>query len=101
MYSFMRFVGERSAAHFFRRVLVVGGDDVPRKGPFILCCTHFSTLMDVALISAELPHRRPIHYWAKRGLYKRQPFRWILENSGNIQVDRREKNNEVSADRFA
>lgn len=91
-YTFMRFVGERSAAHFFRRVLVVGGERVPKKGTYILCCTHFSTLMDVAIISAELD--RPIHYWAKRGLYKRQPFRWILENSGNIQVNRKEKSNE-------
>ncbi|PWN32572.1 acyltransferase, partial [Meira miltonrushii] len=91
-YTFMRFVGERSAAHFFRRILVVGGERVPKKGTYILCCTHFSTLMDVAIISAELD--RPIHYWAKRGLYKRQPFRWILENSGNIQVNRKEKSNE-------
>lgn len=93
LYPVMRFIGERCAAHFFRDVVVVGGDDVPKKGPIILCCTHFSTIMDVAIISGELPHRRPIHYWAKRGLYKRQPFRWILENSGNIQVDRKTKSN--------
>lgn len=94
MYNVMRFIGERSAAHFFKRVEVIGGQDVPKEGPFILCCTHFSTIMDVAIISAELPHRRPIHYWAKRGLYKRQPFRWILHSSGNIQVDRKTKNNQ-------
>lgn len=28
------------------------------------------------------------------GLYKRQPFRWILHSSGNIQVDRKTKNNQ-------
>ncbi|UZJ54094.1 hypothetical protein CBS101457_003414 [Exobasidium rhododendri] len=93
-YKIMRLVGERCAAHFFRDVLVMGGQDVPKTGPIIVCCTHFSTIMDVAIISAKLPHRRPIHYWAKRGLYKRQPFRWILENSGNIQVDRKTKNNQ-------
>lgn len=94
MYPVMRFIGERCAAHFFRDVAVVGGQDVPKEGPILVCCTHFSTIMDVAVISAKLPHRRPIHYWAKRGLYKRQPFRWILENSGNIQVDRKTKNNQ-------
>lgn len=95
MYNFMAWVGDRSAAHFFRKVVVVGGHDVPKEGqPIILCCTHFSTLMDVAIISAKLPHNRSIHYWAKRGLYKRQPFRWILQNSGNIQVDRKTKNNQ-------
>lgn len=41
MYNVMRFIGERSAAHFFRRVEVIGGHDVPKDGPFILCCTHF------------------------------------------------------------
>ncbi|PWN40212.1 hypothetical protein IE81DRAFT_349442 [Ceraceosorus guamensis] len=94
MYSVMRFIGERCAAHFFKRVEIIGGEDIPKDGPIIVCATHFSTIMDVALISAYLPHRRPIHYWAKRGLYKRQPFRWILHSSGNIMVDRKTKDNQ-------
>lgn len=42
MYAVMRFVGERCASHFFSRVVVKGGEDVPKEGPIIVVCTHFS-----------------------------------------------------------
>lgn len=51
--------------------------------------------MDVAIISAHLPHNRPIHYWAKKGLYRGRLFAWILNDSGNIQVDRQNKDNQA------
>ncbi|CAO1625905.1 unnamed protein product [Sympodiomycopsis kandeliae] len=50
--------------------------------------------MDVAIISGHLPHNRPIHYWAKKGLYRGKLFAWILNDSGNIQVDRKNKDNQ-------
>jgi 1-acyl-sn-glycerol-3-phosphate acyltransferase len=42
MYNVMRFIGERCTSHFFSRVKVIGGDDVPKQGPIIVCCSHFS-----------------------------------------------------------
>lgn len=50
--------------------------------------------MDVAIISSYLPHDRPIHYWAKKGLYRGKTIAWILNDSGNIQVDRKNKDNQ-------
>lgn len=93
-YRIMRWIGRRCSDHFFSDVQVIGGEDVPATGPFILVCTHFSTIMDVAIISAHLPHNRPIHYWAKKGLYRGKLFAWILNDSGNIQVDRKNKDNQ-------
>lgn len=93
-YRIMRWIGRRCSDHFFSEVQVIGGEDVPATGPFILVCTHFSTIMDVAIISAHLPHNRPIHYWAKKGLYRGKLFAWILNDSGNIQVDRKNKDNQ-------
>lgn len=93
-YRIMRWIGRRCSEHFFSEVQVIGGEDVPENGPFILVCTHFSTIMDVAIISAHLPHNRPIHYWAKKGLYRGKLFAWILNDSGNIQVDRKNKDNQ-------
>lgn len=90
----MRWIGRRCSEHFFSSVEVIGGESVPAEGPFILVCTHFSTIMDVAIISAHLPHNRPIHYWAKKGLYRGKLFAWILNDSGNIQVDRQTKSNQ-------
>ncbi|CAO1628945.1 unnamed protein product [Parajaminaea phylloscopi] len=94
-YSVMRWIGRRCSEHFFSSVEVIGGESVPASGPFILVCTHFSTIMDVAIISAHLPHSRPIHYWAKKGLYRGRLFAWILNDSGNIQVDRQNKDNQA------
>lgn len=94
-YSIMRWIGRRCTTHFFSSVDVIGElDSVPAEGPFILVCTHFSTIMDVAVISAHLPHNRPIHYWAKKGLYRGKTIAWILNDSGNIQVDRKTKSNQ-------
>ncbi|PWN17985.1 hypothetical protein BCV69DRAFT_90359 [Microstroma glucosiphilum] len=94
-YSIMRWIGRRCSSHFFSSVTVLGGEDVPRTGAFILVCSHFSTIMDVAIISAHLPHGRPIHYWAKKGLYRGKWIAYILNDSGNIQVDRKNKDNQA------
>ena len=65
-YSFMRFTGKCCNWFFFRKVEVVGGQDIPKEGPVILVATHFATLMDTSILSEHMPHERKLHYWAKR-----------------------------------
>ncbi len=74
-YDFMRFTGACCNWQFYRQVGVTGGEDIPKEGPVILVSTHFATLMDTSLLSEHMPHRRKLHYWAKRECARSMEFR--------------------------
>ncbi|KAE8223523.1 hypothetical protein CF319_g3457 [Tilletia indica] len=93
-FDFMRWVGTTSIERFFDRITVVGGEDVPAKGPLIIVATHPATIVDTMIITSNMPHRRKMHFWAKRGLFKHPIASWLLHNSGNLPVDRKTRNNQ-------
>ncbi|KAK0537280.1 hypothetical protein OC834_000852 [Tilletia horrida] len=94
-FNFMRWVGTTSIARFFDRIAVVGGEDVPAKGPLIIVATHPATIVDTMVITTHMPHGRKMHFWAKTGLFKSHPIAsWLLHNSGNLPVDRKTRNNQ-------
>ncbi|CAD6890653.1 unnamed protein product [Tilletia controversa] len=93
-FDFMRWVGTTSIHRFFDRIQVVGGEDVPAKGPLIIVASHPATIVDTMIITTYMPHRRKMHFWAKRGLFKHPIASWLLHNSGNLPVDRKTRNNQ-------
>ncbi len=52
------------------------------------------TILDVAVLASHFPERRPLHFWAKAGFFRNPIGRFILTSSGNIKVDRKNKNNQ-------
>lgn len=52
-------------------------------------------IMDPVILSCTFPHKRPLHYWAKEGLFTNKYVAYILKAVGNIPVDRRSKDNSV------
>ncbi|SPO30363.1 uncharacterized protein UTRI_05827 [Ustilago trichophora] len=96
MWSIMRSIGDMSLPFFFSSVHVSNSHLVPSSNtPLIVCSNHSNTILDVAILASHFPERRPLHFWAKAGFFKNRITRFILTSSGNIKVDRRNKNNQA------
>lgn len=92
----MRSIGDISLPFFFSFIHISSSHLVPSSStPLIVCSNHSNTILDVAMLASHFPDRRPLHFWAKAGFFKNPFTRFILTSSGNIKVDRRNKNNQA------
>ncbi|XP_006456196.1 hypothetical protein AGABI2DRAFT_228041 [Agaricus bisporus var. bisporus H97] len=73
---------------WYSDVHVEGASNVPKTGPLILAATHHNEIVDVAVLSARIPHERPIGYWAKSSMFKHPFTKFWMENSGALSVTR-------------
>jgi 1-acyl-sn-glycerol-3-phosphate acyltransferase len=62
-----------------------GRDNIPEKGPLIVASNHISN-WDPLVVGSALT--RPIHFVAKKELFKVPGFKGILNHLGTISVDR-------------
>lgn len=76
---------------FFRRIDVIGAENVPRDGPVIFAGNHPNALMDGWLLTARCG-RWPLHFLANAKLWKYRGLGPLLDASGAIPVYRREEN---------
>lgn len=76
---------------FFRRIDVIGAENVPRDGPVIFAGNHPNALMDGWLLTARCG-RWPLHFLANAKLWKYRGLGPLLDASGAIPVFRREEN---------
>lgn len=96
MWTIMRSIGDVSLPLFFSSIHISSPHLVPPSTtPLIVCANHSNTILDVAMLASHFPERRPLHFWAKASFFKNPVTRWILTSSGNIKVDRRNKNNQA------
>ncbi|TKY90333.1 hypothetical protein EX895_000331 [Sporisorium graminicola] len=96
MWTILRSIGDISLPFFFSSIHVSSAHLVPAPTtPLIVCSNHSNTILDVAVLASHFPERRPLHFWAKAGFFRNRITRWILTSSGNIKVDRRNKNNQA------
>ncbi|CBQ69802.1 conserved hypothetical protein [Sporisorium reilianum SRZ2] len=96
MWTVMRSIGDVSLPFFFSSIHVASAHAVPPPTtPLIVCSNHSNTILDVAMLASHFPERRPLHFWAKAGFFRNRITRFILTSSGNIKVDRRNKNNQA------
>jgi 1-acyl-sn-glycerol-3-phosphate acyltransferase len=75
----------RSAFFLFWRYRVLGAENLPRRGPFILAANHRSNA-DPALLGCT-PWRRNF-FFAKRELFEHRLFGWYISALGAFPVDR-------------
>ena len=76
----------RCAAWVYFRHSKSGVHHIPREGGFLLAVNHASFL-DPVLVGCVVP--RPIHYMARRTLFKKGPANWLLRYALNcVPVDR-------------
>ena len=75
---------------FFRRIDVVGIENVPGDGPVIFAGNHPNALMDGFLLIAKCG-RWPLHFMANAKLWKFRLLAPILDAIGAVPVYRREE----------
>ncbi len=79
-----------AANTFFRRIDVVGFDNIPAEGPVIFAGNHPNALMDGWLLIAKCG-RWPLHFLGDAKLWKYRMLAPILNATGAIPVYRREQ----------
>ena len=82
-------IGGRIGCQALSRIVVEGGDELPRQGPLILASNHASNL-DVPVIGSWLIPRlgRRIHWLGKKELFGWPIIGWLAANGGVHPVDR-------------
>jgi 1-acyl-sn-glycerol-3-phosphate acyltransferase len=75
---------------FFRRIDVVGEENIPSDGPVIFAGNHPNALMDGWLLTARCG-RWPVHFMANAKLWKYRLLGRMLDVSGAVPVYRREE----------
>ncbi|EJD52571.1 hypothetical protein AURDEDRAFT_55616 [Auricularia subglabra TFB-10046 SS5] len=87
--------GGAMADTFYHSIHVDGEEHVPEHGvPLIVVSSHHNQIVDICVLSRDFPHKRRHSYWAKSSLFKNPVAGYILRNSGNIPVDRRQNDNQ-------
>ena len=84
---FYRFL-ERFVPALLRSVTnvhICGAHKVPVSGPAIFCANHLSNLDPFIKIMAA---QRPIHFMAKEGHFEKQPNRFVMISTGQIETFR-------------
>ena len=75
---------------FFRRIDVVGEENIPADGPVIFAGNHPNALMDGWLLTARC-NRWPLHFMANAKLWKYRALGRVLNKMGAVPVQRREE----------
>ena len=75
---------------FFRRIDVVGLENIPADGPLIFAGNHPNALMDGWLLTAKCG-RWPLHFLANAKLWEYRLMRPLLDVTGAVPVYRREE----------
>ncbi|MBQ1186255.1 MAG: 1-acyl-sn-glycerol-3-phosphate acyltransferase [Clostridia bacterium] len=73
------------AFHIFHSVKVIGKENIPEDGGFILCCNH--TSMSDPFYKVPI-FKRQVHFMAKAELFKIGLFRVVLNAIGAFAVNR-------------
>ncbi|KAF9452363.1 glycerol-3-phosphate-acyltransferase [Macrolepiota fuliginosa MF-IS2] len=95
LHRIIRGTARLAVGSFFTELRVIGGENVPKEGPIIVCATHHNMMLDPVILSVGFPYQRILNYWSKATLFGNPVVRWILLSSGNIPVDRKSKDRRV------
>jgi 1-acyl-sn-glycerol-3-phosphate acyltransferase len=68
------------------RMKIFEANNIPDKGPFILACNHIS-LVDPPLVGSTIV--RPLHFMAKKELFRSRLFGWVIRNTNAHPINRR------------
>ncbi|WP_173916285.1 1-acyl-sn-glycerol-3-phosphate acyltransferase [Halobacillus sp. Marseille-Q1614] len=67
------------------RIKVIGKENIPKKGPVIICSNHISNF-DPPVVG--ITNSRNIYFLAKEELFRKKVFGWILKNVHAFPIKR-------------
>jgi len=82
-------------AIFYRRRETCGVENLPPRGPVILCANHVNALADAVVVQASCP--RPIHPLARSGLFRNPLLRPLLGLIQAVPIYRRRPGQDAAA----
>ena len=85
---------------FFRRVEVVGRENVPDEGPVIFAGNHPNALMD-GFVVTTMCGRRPVHFMANVKLWRYRLLAVLLDTLGAVPVFPREEHGHAASNEAA
>jgi 1-acyl-sn-glycerol-3-phosphate acyltransferase len=88
LYRLLRGLLRAALGVFFRRMEVVGRENVPAEGPVIFCGNHPNSLLDPVLVIATCG--RVVHFAAKDVLFRSRFLRFFLDSLGAVPIRRRQ-----------
>lgn len=56
-YWVVKKLAQAVSALYFRRVHVIGRDNIPKEGPIIICCNHSNQFIDAVLLASYIDRR--------------------------------------------
>ena len=68
-YSIVKFYVTRTFKRFYVKFIVLGKENIPRKGPVIFGVNHTSALMDALVLLTIVPFRLPIVFLARSDVF--------------------------------
>ncbi|CAI5712116.1 unnamed protein product [Hyaloperonospora brassicae] len=84
---------------YFRKIVLYGVDNFPRKGPVILCSNHPNMLVDAVLVMTEVVRiGRSPYVWAKGSLFSHPIAAFVLRKFGAVPVYRPRRSEATLAD---
>ena len=81
-----------SAGHIFMHGPIVGAENLPRSGPFLVAPLHRS---DIDFLIVARITRRRMRFIAKSGIFVNRQFNWLIETLGAFPVNRRATDREA------
>jgi 1-acyl-sn-glycerol-3-phosphate acyltransferase len=78
--------------HMFGRLRVYGNERIPREGPIVLCCNHFSWV-DPWALGVGVP--RTVYYIAKQEAHDTPVMGWFIRLFGTQAIRRGESDREA------
>ncbi len=89
IYLFMQWLLRTATRVFFRRIEVVGLENIPNEGEgaVIFCGNHPNSLIDPVMITAYCG--RIVHFAAKDVLFQNRILRFLLQTMGAVPIKRR------------
>ncbi len=87
-YRALRLMLHAAMIVFFRRIEVVGLENVPEEGPTLFCANHSNSMLDPVMITVF--SGRVVHFAAADILFKNPILRFLLKTMGAVAIRRRQ-----------
>lgn len=74
-FRFFKWLLTRALHVYFSKIEIIGEQNVPQKGPFILACNHQNAFLDAIVVGALIP--RYLHFLTRSDVFNKRSEYWL------------------------